>query len=179
MYRGETMRYTFEGFVTKLQNAYMTLAEYGEPVAETKKVNDLIEKIKVTNPALLAGISTIVSRADLCEDFAASSSYLAKIVGKQKSALSRRNIKVVEIVKTPGGGKDKGKGKGKIKIQARSYSKEEWVKLTPEQRKKVASLRDAKKKRRAAAAARAQDEESDEDDSAGLAMNRSKKQRVE
>ena len=54
-----------------------------------------------------------------------------------------------------------------------------WGKLTPEQRKKVASLRDAKKKRRAAATARAQDEESDEDDSAGLGMNCSKKQRVE
>ena len=125
------------------------------------------------------GISTIVSRADFCEDFAASSSYLARIVGKQKSSLSSCNVKLVEIVKTPGGGKDKDKEKGKIEIQARSYSKEEWGKLTPDQRKKVASLSDSKKKRRAVAAARAQDEESDEDDSAGLAMNRSKKQRVE
>ena len=84
------MRYTFEGFVTKLQNAYMTLAEYGEPFAETKKVNDLIEKIKVTNPALLAGISTIVSRADLCEDFAASSSNSCmRFVGNGKRLRSR------------------------------------------------------------------------------------------
>ena len=119
------------------------------------KLNEMIERIKVTNPALLAEISTIIFRMDLCEDFAASSSYLAKIVGKQKSALSRRNIKLVEIFKTPGGVKNKGKEKGKINIQARSYYKKKLGKLTPEQRKKVASLRDAKKKRRAAAAARA------------------------
>ena len=39
-YTGESARYTFETYVSSLQNAYETLAEFDEPVAEAKKVQD-------------------------------------------------------------------------------------------------------------------------------------------
>ena len=173
-YTGESSRFTFEDFVSNLQNAFFTLAEYGEPVAEGKKVKDFVDKIQVTNQAVTSALAHVQADPAMLEDFARASDYVAKIVQRNKTALTRRNVKSFDTKKKGKKGKDK-KGQKKPKVELRSYSKKEWQSLSAEDQDKVRKLREeAKKKRKLAALEKDDSSDSDSDTNAGNQMSRKK-----
>ena len=160
--------------MSNLQNAFSTLAEYGEPVAEGKKVKDFVDKIQVTNQAVTSALAHVQADPTMLEDFAGASDYVAKIVQRNKTALTRRNVKSFDTKKKGKKGKDK-KGQKKPKVELRSYSKKEWQSLSAEDQDKIRKLREeAKKKRKLAALEKDESSDSDSDTNAGNQMSRKK-----
>ena len=71
-YTGKLARFTFETYVSTLQNAYETLAEFNEPVAEAKKVQDFLDGIQVTNIYVSAAVANVTTNNNMKEKFYSS-----------------------------------------------------------------------------------------------------------
>ena len=130
------------------QAAYNTLAELNEAVPETKKVADFLARI--TDTKLSTAKDLILGDPAKLGNFEACQQYLKTLVyNKATQDTHEWNVSGVQ------GGNGKGKGKGKQRRQgggsdqsdltARSYTQEEWLKLSQEQREKLRALRAAKK----------------------------------
>ena len=113
-YTGESSRFTFETYVSMLQNAYETLAEFDEPVAEAKKVQDFLDGIQVTNIYVSAAVANVTTNQDMKENFTDASNYVVTIVQNHKGTLSKRRISKLERKKR----QDKKK---KLKLDAKNY----------------------------------------------------------
>ena len=168
-YTGESARFTFETYVSTLQNAYETLAEFDEPVAEAKKVQDFLDGIQVTNTYVSAAVANVTTNNDMKENFTAASDYVATTVQNHKGTLSKRRISKLER-------KKRQEKKKKPKLEAKNYSRAEWDKFSQEDKDKITAMRKAAKeaKKRKAAALEAGKEEEEADESAGDAMARKK-----
>ena len=180
-YMGDTGKFAFESYVGKFQDCFEILAEYGEPVAEKKKVTDFIGGIHVANPKLRAAIAHVEASEGLLEDFTATSDYLSTIVTRHKSEL-KRSIKSVQTGKGSGPKGVKGKGKGNTKFvpSTRNVPQHIWNSYTQEQKQQCIELRakaKAGKKRKAATAATEAESSEEEDQAAGKQMLRKKKSR--
>ena len=168
-YTGESARFTFETYVSTLQNAYETLAEFDEAVPEAKKVSDFLKGIHVTNTYVSAAVANVETSADMRANFTSASNYLANTVANHKKTLNRRTVS--EFKKGPA--KKQG-GPKKPKVENRDYSKADWDKLTRDEQDKVRKLRQAAKeaKKRKAAALETDPEDEKADEAAGDAMAR-------
>jgi hypothetical protein len=149
-YSGQKKAFTFDTYVEIHQAAYNTLAELNEAVPETKKVTDFLAGI--TDMRLSNAKDLILGDVQKLQDFEACQQYLKMLV-YNKSTQEKHECQIAGVQQggNPNknrGGKNKrnrgndGKDKG---ISARSYTPEEWGKLTTEQRQKIKELRAAKK----------------------------------
>jgi hypothetical protein len=141
-YNGQKRNFTFDQYVQIHQSAYNTLADLDEAVPETKKVTDFLAGIG--DPKLSNAKDLILGDPDKLQNFEACQQYLKTLVyNKATQDKHERNISGL----TNNHNKLKGKrGKNpKGDISTRSYSKEEWAKLSVEQRSQIRVLRAAKK----------------------------------
>jgi hypothetical protein len=142
-YSGQKRNFTFDQYIQIHQVAYNTLADLDEAVPETKKVTDFLAGIG--DPKLANAKDLILGDPAKLQNFEACQHYLKTLVyNKATQDKHERQISGVSNTKT---GKRQGKRGNQQKgdISSRSYSKEEWAKLTEEQRDKIRALRAAKK----------------------------------
>ena len=151
-YSGQKRNFTFDQYVEIHQAAYNTLAELDEGVPETKKVTDFLAGI--TDPHLATAKDLILGDTAKLGDFEACQQYLKTLVyNKAMQDKHERNISGLQGNNPKGGGKRSdgkhkhgGGNKSDINdVTARSYTREEWQKLSLEQRDKIRALRAAKK----------------------------------
>jgi len=139
--------------------------ELGEEVSESKKVNDFMAGIKA-DARLEAAKAVVTSNPKMLNDFNATQTYLQNFVDTTESQSKR--VRFASAVETNKGGhrnNNKGKsvkGNSKPKVAARSYSNEEWKKLSEDERAKVRQLREQKKNNKRKASGVASGDDSDE-----------------
>jgi len=141
-YSGQKRNFTFDQYVQIHQSAYNTLADLDEAVPETKKVTDFLAGIG--DPKLSNAKDLILGDPNKLQNFEACQQYLKTLVyNKATQDKHERNISGL----TNNHNKLKGKRRKNPKgdISTRSYSKEEWAKLSEEQRNHIRALRAAKK----------------------------------
>jgi len=144
-YSGQKRNFTFDQYVEIHQAAYNTLADLEEAVPETKKVKDFLAGIG--DPRLANAKDLILGDPAKLQNFELCQQYLKTLVyNKATQDTHERNISGLTNTNN-NNNKRKGKRGGNPKgdICTRSYSKEEWAKLTDEQREKIRTLRAAKK----------------------------------
>jgi len=66
--------------VTKLNGAFLTLAECEQLKPERDKVDIMIEKTQNTHQDIHAGVALIHTNATLCDDFRAAANHMLEIV---------------------------------------------------------------------------------------------------
>jgi len=130
------------------QAAHNTLAELNEAVPETKKVTDFLAGI--TDTRIANAKDLILGDIQKLQDFELCQQYLKTLVyNKTTQEKHERQIAGLQQGNTNKTNKNKRDNKrkdGKDKnVVVKSYSQEEWAKLTPEQRQKVKDLRAAKR----------------------------------
>jgi hypothetical protein len=136
------------------QGAHNTLLDLNEPVPETKKVADFLAGI--TDPRLSNAKDLILGDAQRLQDFESCQQYLKTLIsnkttqekherqisgikhGRQTSSYKGRRLN------TP----DKDTSEKLEDVTAWTYTKEEWSKLTGEERAKVKQLRKDRKSNR-------------------------------
>ena len=141
----------------------------GEPVPETKKVNDFLAGIQ--DDRLESAKDTVLGDVNKLSDFDATQQYLSLVVTNKKvsSSSKKRGRQISEAGSTRKTKKTKT-SHGLPINGTRTYSNNEWHNvLSEEERKEIQKLRDERKakrketkKRKAAAARRQQQEEEDE-----------------
>jgi hypothetical protein len=155
-YNGHKKTFTFDNYVEMHQNAHNTLSELDEPVPETKKVTDFLAGI--TDSRLGNAKDLILGDPNKLQNFEACQQYLKTLVyNKTTQEKHERQISGAQLQQGQGKGKG-GDGKSKntngkrssdgiddSKVVAKQYTRAEWFKLTPEQRKKIKELRAAKR----------------------------------
>jgi hypothetical protein len=77
-FKGERATFTFEHFTGQLTKAYNDLQHYGEPIIESKKVHDLLNKI--TDPWLEGAKQVIKINQDYKNDFTMAINFLSESV---------------------------------------------------------------------------------------------------
>jgi hypothetical protein len=73
-YSGTSQRYTFDKYLEAHQKEHVTLADLGEPIAESKKVDDFLKGI--TDPRITTNKQIIDSDQTKLNDFEACAQYL-------------------------------------------------------------------------------------------------------
>jgi hypothetical protein len=147
-YSGQRRNFTFDQYVEIHQAAYNTLAELDEAVSETKKVADFLAGMSDTRLATAKDL--ILGDTAKLGDFEACQQYLKTIVyNKAMQDTHARNVSGL-LGGNDKDGKQQGKrkrgaGADKNKLATRSYTREEWQKLSMEQREKISALRAAKR----------------------------------
>ncbi len=120
------------------QAAYNTLTELNEGVPETKKVTDFLAGI--TDPRLATAKDLILGDTAKLGDFEACQQFLKNVSGLQtnspKGGGKRQEGKRKRI------GSDKSNAND---VTTHSYTREEWQKLSMEQRDKIRALRTARR----------------------------------
>ena len=173
-YNGTSRNWTILQFTTKLINAYETLENLGEAYSETRKVNDLTDKIDVdraNNATLTAAVAFIKSSPQHLADFTLSVNYLHSVVMADHSTeQKKRTISQFES-QNPPWKKPKNSHKFKGKVHGGTYSPKEWRTLTEAQKSQVRTLW-AKKKERNASEVSTEPGESKMDDAAGNKMTK-------
>jgi hypothetical protein len=109
-YKGETRGWSFEQFTTVLSKAYRVLEEYDEPVAESKKVADLLGQIESVG-MMQAGVAAVLSSTEMLESFTAATNYLSKLVKPMQNDRNSRQISANES-RMGGGGRGGRGGRG-------------------------------------------------------------------
>jgi hypothetical protein len=167
---------TFEQFIARLEKAYTSLKELGEPTAETKKVRDLLSAI--TDPSLQMAVVSIQGNPGSYPTFESAQLCLTTFVAATKTAPKeeqRRINKVGTNARAPSAkkkkknnnsnsnsGKKVGVGKigngpdGKILLVNAHYTRGEWKRVLEEHGQegidKVLAMRPKKDKKRKASA---------------------------
>jgi hypothetical protein len=167
---------TFEQFIARLEKAYTSLKELGEPTAETKKVRDLLSAI--TDPSLQMAVVSIQGNPGSYPTFESAQLCLTTFVAATKSAPKeeqRRINKVGINARAPAAkkkknnnnsngnnGKKEKAGKigngpdGKILLVNAHYTRGEWKRVLEEHGQdgidKIRAMRPSKDKKRKASA---------------------------
>jgi len=154
-YSGQKRQFTFDQYVEMHQEAHNTLADLQETVPENKKVTDFLSGI--TDPRLMNAKDLVLGDPVKLQNFEACQQYLKTLVyNKATQDKHERNISGL-ITDPKGGGKNNNKKRGKSDsdkastnkdILVRNYTKEEWFKLSKEQRERVKEAHNAKKGRK-------------------------------
>jgi hypothetical protein len=153
-YNGQKCTFTFDNYVEVHQGAHNTLLDLNEPVPETKKVTDFLAGI--TDPRLSNAKDLILGDAQRLQDFESCQQYLKTLIfNKTTQEKHERQISGIKQGKQSGsykgrrlnapGGETPGKGD---EVSARTYTQEEWSKLTDGERAKVKQLRKDRKSNR-------------------------------
>jgi hypothetical protein len=147
-FNGQKRGFTFDTYVELHQTAYNTLSELNEAVPETKKVTDFLAGIG--DPRLTNVKDLVLADPAKLQDFEACQQFLKTLIyNKTTQEKHERHIGALS-----GGSKTNNKpakrGGGKRartdeKNLVHSYSREEWIKLSDEQRAKIKALHNAKK----------------------------------
>jgi hypothetical protein len=137
-YSGQKRQFSFDNYVEMHQEAHNTLADLDEPVPETKKVTDFLAGI--TDARLSNAKDLILGDAQKLQDFELCQQYLKTLVyNKTTQEKHERQISV----------RHTGEGTQKSEeVTDRTYSQEEWSKLTPGEREKVKELHKSRKRER-------------------------------
>jgi hypothetical protein len=154
-YRSEKT-FTFEKYVTKLSEAFQILDENGIPKVEREKVDLLLEKMSVDNTEITAAIANIRMTPQKRSNFLLAANELSEYISMvMPLASSEQGKKPARQISEVRNGKKKwinGKGKGENGVDttdlSRSFSNEEWRKLSKETRSKIQAARKAKKDKR-------------------------------
>ena len=149
VYKGIRKQFTFAQYVSIHQAAHNELEDCGEPIPETKKVSDFLAGI--SDSSLEPGITCVLSEDRYSDSFEATQQFLGTLVANQmihrqgkRGTGDDRNVSMSEAGDKKNAGK--GSNKAKKKLEARFYAREEWNKLTKEERNKVIELKKAKNK---------------------------------
>lgn len=145
-------RFTFQQFVDRLQGAYNDLEVAGEPVAETKKVQDMLTACQDTR--LTTAIDLILGDPTKNNNFTVAQQYLQSMVNFKRHPTESRNLSAVSSGR--GGGRGRGRGRAGGRGKGRSgerkpnhhYSRDEWLAMSEEQRQKARDQRAAYKKKK-------------------------------
>lgn len=155
-YKSEKV-FTFEKYVTKLSEAFQILEENGIPKVEREKVDLLLEKMSVDNTEVTAAIANIRMNPHKRNNFLMAANELSEYISvvmplaaSESGKKPARNISEVRHVKKKPktGGKTKDDNGVDISDMERSFSHQEWKKLSPETRSKIQAMRKAKKEKR-------------------------------
>jgi hypothetical protein len=107
-YGGEKWGFTFEKFLERHMDCYLELERFNEPVLETKKVRDLLNRIKA--PELAAAKQQVKATDRLANSFEEAANFLALSIVPLK-AVTRQVAGTTSIL--PGaGGSNKQEGSG-------------------------------------------------------------------
>jgi hypothetical protein len=137
-YTGHRKTFTFDNYVEAHQAAHNTLADLDEAIPETKKVTDFLAGI--TDPRLNGAKDIILGDAQRLQNFESCQKYFKTLVyNKTTQECHERHISGVKQVNK--NGKWNGGNEKESVGTARTYSREEWSKLTHEQREKIKELR--------------------------------------
>jgi hypothetical protein len=148
-YYGERKKFTFETYITIHQDAYSDLEQYGEIISEEKHVRDLLYNIKDSSPVANAAKGTILTLPTLRNNFSNAVAHLTTALQLGQSFQETRNISSANTIgkgrssqgnQGRGGGRSRGRGgcgRGGRNIYLRSYSPDQWRKLSAEDKKKV------------------------------------------
>ena len=132
-YVGDKRNFTLENFCAKLKQAFTILADNNEPVPEDKKIRIFVKGMQA--PKLESAVNTILAAPDMMGTVERAMDYVTTVDNSMKSFLpDPRNISQYET--EDGGDRDN---------LARSYSPDEWAKMSRKDRQKVFEAR--KKKR--------------------------------
>jgi hypothetical protein len=147
---GQKCTFTFGNYVEVHQGAHNTLLNLNEPVPETKKVTDFLAGI--TDPRLSNAKDLILGDAQKLQDFESCQQYLKTLIyNKSTQEKHERQVSGVRQDKSTsykGRRVDEGNKHSSSEsniITARTYTQEEWSKLTNKEREKVKQLRKARK----------------------------------
>lgn len=149
-FSGQKRNFTFDNYVEQHQDGHNTLADLDEPVPETKKVTDFLSGI--TDPRLNNSKDVILGDVAKLQDFEACQQYLKTLVFN-KSTQDKHERHIAGVHSPHDGGKQRGtkrKG-GKQKPTeglTKNYTKEEWFKLSAEQRERIKEARSNARKQR-------------------------------
>lgn len=145
-YRGIRKQFTFAQYVAIHQAAHNELEDCDEAIPETKKVSDFLAGI--SDSSLEAGITCVLSEDRYHDSFEATQQFLGTLVANQMIHRQAKRGGGEERNASSAGTDSKTSGKpkgGKKKLEARFYEKDEWDKLTSEERAKVIELKKKKK----------------------------------
>jgi|GWRWMinimDraft_5_1066013.scaffolds.fasta_scaffold02110_2 hypothetical protein len=149
-YSGQKRNFTFDNYVEQHQDGHNTLADLEEPVPETKKVTDFLSGI--TDPRLNNSKDVILGDVAKLQDFEACQQYLKTLIfNKSTQDKHERHIASVHSPHEGGrqrGGKRKGGKQKTTEGLTKNYTKEEWFKLSAEQRERIKEARSNAKKQR-------------------------------
>jgi hypothetical protein len=149
-YNGQKRTFTFDNYVEVHQGAHNTLLDLNEPGSETKKVTDFLAGI--TDPRLSNAKDLILGDAQKLQDFESCQQYLKTLIynkvtqekhERQVSGIRQDNSTSYKGRRIEEDGKHTSSGSSNV--TARTYTQEEWSKLTSEEREKVKQLRKARK----------------------------------
>ena len=178
-YRSEKV-FTFEKYVTKLSEAFQILDDNGIPKVEREKVDLLLEKMSVDNTEVTAAIANIRMNPNKRNNFLLAanelSEYISVVMPLAASESGKKPARMVSEVrhvkkKAKTGGKGKDESGVDVSDMERSFSHQEWKKLSPEMRSKIQAMRKAKKEKRAVSKAVTFREESESQDESAQKPN--------
>jgi hypothetical protein len=160
-YSGTSQRYTFDKYLETHQRAHVTLAELGEPIAETKKVD--------VDPRLTTNKQTIDSDQTKLNDFEACAQYLkASVLRTTIRHPDNRHIAAF-MTKNQGGNNNgnqqdsnknrnptdnnknnnnRKKPRNQQRVHSGHYGQNEWNQLTNDEKAEVQRLQLVKKQQR-------------------------------
>lgn len=158
VYSGERRNFTFEIYVNRHTRAHMVLAEYGEALAESKKVDDFLRGIQDPSTVMLAGKANVWGSPIMRNSFSEVSNYLTNFVQSAPKANSRK----IGSLDTGGrgrgrgrfGGRHAGRGRGgrgrsgsggRGQSTTRNYTNEQWQALSPAQKDEITKARAEKR----------------------------------
>ena len=170
-FNGYSRRFTFDDYITKFQGAYNELLYLKEPIPESKKVADFLAGI--TDPTLQTSKDIVAGTPNLNGTFEACQQYLRSIHITRQVANQRPRVVAATNTQTPtaggygrggrgnkkhGRGAKGGAGRGGGRptnsgrtVSTKHLSKEEFAKLTEEEKQAIFKQRQINKARRAAA----------------------------
>ena len=150
-YCGPCKTYTYQQYVALHQDVHNELEDCNEAVPETKKVADFLAGISC--PLLQMGLNIVMSDPMKLSNFDVTQQFLGTLVANQANhnriKNDERGISTVETFKKSNKlkkGKG-GKGTGGKRLEDRFYPKDEWNRLTQEQRNKVTEMAREREKR--------------------------------
>jgi len=113
-FTGKSSRFNFSSFVAKLEGAFAILAEEGEAVPESLKVQHLLDHCK--DPLLAAAKDHIYGDGPLQENFNAASQYLGTVLrNKQGDGAGSSNMRSVSQVDSGDGAESSAQAEARKK----------------------------------------------------------------
>jgi len=157
VYHGNNSKYTFARYVQAHQEAHNTLEDEGEPIPETKKVQDFLDGIKAAHlesgRVFVEGDNARLTNFTACQQY--MSTLVVKYGNRNKGAPAKRQVALVKhkaAKKKAGKPAKKGGGKSAkpaptkssgVAITHEHYTPADYAKLTAEERDEVRRLRTA------------------------------------
>jgi len=145
-YAGERCNWTFEQYYHVHQDAHYDLETYGEHISENKKVTNFLRGISA--PQCEVAKAVVLSNSTYMNDFTVATQYIVSTLNVtilNNITSSKRNISGTN---RRNDGKKQGRTKKGKKV-TRSFTPEEWRKLSKEQKKEILDARAKYKAQRA------------------------------